>query len=138
MKLFENIGKNQFVLNTEVSQVENKISNSERNKISKEFATLGLDGNGRFEKKEHGLQAITNALSKLGFQLDMVSSDIIMGDKGSRTLTYRRANDPGQDIFTEKPEISNSRIVFTWERMDGPTAQYPNSPSKFEILAYAS
>src|SRR6185503_6675488 len=122
MKLFENIGKNQFVLNTEVSQVENKISNSERNKISKEFATLGLDGNGRFEKKEHGLQAITNALSKLGFQLDMVSSDIIMGDKGSRTLTYRRANDPGQDIFTEKPEISNSRIVFTWERMDGPTA----------------
>lgn len=117
---------------------QNKISNSERNAISKAFAKNGLDGNGRFAKIEAGLAAVTTALATLGFQLDMVSKDLIMGDKGSRMFIYRRVNDPGQDIFTEKDEIQNSRIVFTWERMDGPTHQYPNSPSKFEILAYAS
>jgi hypothetical protein len=68
----------------------------------------------------------------------MVSGDMLMGDKGNRNLSFRRANDPGQDPFTEKPAIVNSRIAFVWDRMDGPTAQNPNSPNKFEILAYAS
>jgi hypothetical protein len=116
----------------------NKISNGERNKISLAFKKAGLDGNGRFPKIEAGLAAVTNSLSELGLQLDMVTKDVIMGDKGSRNFIFRRANDQGQDPFTEKPEISNSRIVFSWERMDGPSAQYPHAPHKFEILAYAS
>lgn len=106
-----------------------KISNGERTKMGKEFAKLGLDGNGRFEKKEYGLQAVTNVLQSLGFQLDMVSSDKIMGDKGSCPLPYRRINDPGQDQFSENPEIINSRIVFSWELLEA---------AKFEILVYAS
>lgn len=56
----------------------NKLSNAERRQIHDAFKKAGVDGNGRFEKKEHG------------------------------------------------------------QRMDGPTHQYPNSPSKFEIQAYAS
>jgi hypothetical protein len=115
-----------------------KLTNGERNKIGAAFKKLGLDGNGRFEKKERGLAAITSALSSLGFQLDMVSGDIIMGDKGNRALPFRRVNDPGADPFSEKPMIENSRISFSWERMDGPSSQYPNAPSKFEIVAYAS
>jgi hypothetical protein len=110
-----------------------KLSNGERNQISKAFAKLGLDGNGRFPKIETGLAAVTDALSSLGFQLDMVSKDMIMGDKGSRMLTYRRVNDPGQDIYTEKPEIQNSRIAFNWENL----SQQDQIP-QFEILAYAS
>ncbi len=106
-----------------------KISNGERTKLGKAFTKFGLDGNGRFEKKEHGLQAVSNALQSLGFQLDMVSSDKIMGDRGSHPLPYRRINDPGQDQFTEKPEIINSRIIFSWELLEA---------SKFEILVYAS
>jgi len=115
-----------------------KLTNSERKKIGAAFTKLGLDGNGRFEKKEHGLSAITDALSSLGFQLNMVSGDTIMGDKGQRNLPFRRTNDPGADVFTDKPEIENSRIVFVWERLDGPGFAYPHAPSKFEILAYAS
>lgn len=115
-----------------------KLTASERNKIGKAFAASGLDGNGRFEKKERGLQAITNALWTLGFQLDMVTADIIMGDKGSRNLTFRRKNPEGADPFTELPEISNSRIVFNWEALDRPSYQYPNAPHVYEILAYAS
>lgn len=123
---------------SETATTPDKLSNSERSKIHNAFKKVGVDGNGRFEKKEHGLAAITSALSSLGFQLDMVSADIIMGDKGSRNLTFRRENTPGQDAFTEQPEIMNSRIVFNWERLDGPTHQHPNSPSVFEILSYAS
>jgi hypothetical protein len=110
-------------------QKPERVSNSERNQLGKAFAKLGLDGNGRFVKKEYGLGAVTSALNSLGFQLDMVTLDTIMGDKGSRNFTYRRKNDEGQDPFTEKPEIINSRIVFTWELL---------APDKFEILAYAS
>ncbi len=114
----------------EAGQIKpNKLSNSERQKIGKEFAKVGLDGNGRFQKKEEGLQKVTDALSNLGFQLDMVSGDVIMSDKGSRNLTFRRKNEPGQDAYTEQPIIDNSRIAFTWELLDG---------RSFEILAYAS
>jgi hypothetical protein len=112
---------------------ENKLGASERNKISKAFAAAHLDGNGSFQKKEHGLQAITAVLDSLGFKLDMVSSDIIMGDQGSRNLSFRRNNDPGQDPFTEKREIENSRIVFSWYNRS-----QPGNPANFEILAYAS
>lgn len=113
--------------------VEDKLSKKEQNQIGNEFAKLGLDGNGRFEKVSLGLRAVTNALSDLGFNLDMVSGDLILGDRGNRTFTFRRQNDEGQDIFTEKPEITNSRIVFVWENLAA-----EGQPKRFEVLAYAS
>lgn len=122
----------------EMADPVSSLSKVERNRISSAFQKAGLDGNGRFVKKEHGLSAITRILDALGFNLDVVTADSIMGDKGSRTLIFRRKNDEGQDAFTEKPEIENSRIVFNWERLDGPSHQSPNAPSRFEILAYAS
>ncbi len=128
MKVFRQISENVFRLE-EAPSVVNKLSKPEQRAIGSAFAKAGLDGNGRFEKKEQGLLTVTNALSSLGFQLDMVSADMIMGDRGSRNLLFRRQNPPGTDAFTEQPEISNSRIAFTWELL---------SPGKFEILAYAS
>lgn len=117
---------------------QDRLSPKEQRAIGAAFAKVGLDGNGRFEKKEHGLRAITNVLWELGFQLDMVSADIIMGDKGARNLTFRRKNPEGADPFSELPMISNSRIVFNWEALDRPSHQYPNAPHVYEILAYAS
>ena len=113
-----------------------RISNSDRKKIGAAFAKLGLDGNGRFEKKEYGLHAVQRALSDLGFQLDMVVSDMIMGDKGSRNLTFRRVNNPGDDPYTEKPAIKNSSIVFVWENLERPGE--PGTLKRFEVLSYAS
>jgi hypothetical protein len=117
----------------EAGAAVDKLSNSERSKISSAFAKAGVDGNGRFEKKEHGIQAVSQALSSLGFQLDMVSGDLIMGEKGSRTLRFRRANAQGQDPFTEQPAIENSYIVFNWENLSG-----PGQPARFEVQCYAS
>jgi len=122
----------------EAEQKVDRVSPGERNKIGAAFKELGLDGNGRFEKVEAGLAAVSKALSSLGLQLDMVSKDMIMGDKGNRNFIYRRVNAPGQDVFTEQPEIKNSRIAFTWEALDRPSYQYPNASHVFEILAYAS
>lgn len=110
-----------------------KLLGGERTKIGKAFTNAGLDGNGRFESISKGLHAVTNALSTLGFNLDMVSADMIMGDRGNRNLPFRRTNDEGQDIFTEKPMIENSRIAFTWENL-----ATPGKPPRYEILAYAS
>lgn len=126
--MFIRLDENIFRLE-EAPTVVNKLSKPERNAISNAFAKMGLDGNGRFDKKEQGLSAVTQALDSLGFQLDMVSRDIIIGDQGSRMLLFRRRNAEGADAFTEQPEISNSRIVFTWELM---------GQNRFEILAYAS
>jgi len=126
--------KQQFLQgNTDIREMAanttNKLSNSEKNKIGLAFKKAGLDGNGRFVKKEQGLRAVTDALSSLGFDLGMVSSDMIMGDTGSRNFIFRRANAEGQDPFTEQPEIPNSRIVFNWTLL---------APDRYEILAYAS
>lgn len=103
----------------------------EKTLISKAFAKVGLDGNGRFESVSKGLHAVTDVLSALDFNLDMVSGDMILGEKGQRNLSFRRANDPGADPFTEKPEIRNSRIAFVWENLAG-----PGEDPRYEILVY--
>ena len=108
-----------------------RISPKERNLISKEFSKVGLDGNGRFASLSQGLHAITNVLSSFGFNLDMVTGDSILGDNGVRNLFYRRANDEGADPFTEKPEIKNSRISFSWHNFST-----SGQPPRYEILAY--
>ena len=98
-----------------------------------EFKKLGLDGNKRdFESPAQGLTAISNALSTLGLSLNMVSGGL-NPQKGNMLLPYRRTNDQGQDIFTDKPTIQNSRISFSWENLAG-----DGQPHRYEILAYAS
>jgi hypothetical protein len=100
-----------------------KISNSERNKIHNEFKKLGVDGNGRFGNVSKGISVVSTALDNVGFDLDMVTGDILLGDKGSRMLPYRRKN-----VGQENPEIKNSRIVFNWYK----------DASGYEIQCYAS
>ena len=127
-KMFTRLDENVFRLEEAPTQI-NKLSKPERNAISNAFAKMGLDGNGRFETKGKALSAVVAALDSLGFNLDMVSGDIILGDQGSRMLLFRRKNTEGADAFDEQPEIANSRIVFTWELM---------GQNRFEVLAYAS
>lgn len=109
-----------------------KLSNSERNKIGLAFKKLGLDGNGRFESPGQGLTAISNALSTIGFALNMVVGGFF-SDAGQKLLPFRRANDQGQDVFTDKPDIENSRIAFSWQNLSG-----EGQPKKYEVLVYAS
>ena len=120
---FESVGGHSFKL-AEASKPD-KISNSERTKISAAFSKAGVDGNGRFNNASKGISAVSVALDSVGFNLDMVSGDIILGDKGNRLLPYRRKT---TDSNIESPEIKNSRIAFNWEKLG----------DKFEIQCYAS
>lgn len=113
-----------------------KVSPRDKKNISEAFKKLGLDGNGRFESVGQGLAAVTKALSELGFNLDMVNADQIRGDQGSVALPFRRSNDEGQDPFTEKDGIKNSRVAFSWTNLVGGSDQL--APKKFECLAYPS
>lgn len=110
-----------------------RISPREKKLMSQAFNKVGLDGNGRFQSVSQGLRAVTDALSSLGFNLDMVTGDMVLGEKGQRQLSFRRTNDPGADPFTEKPMIKNSRIAFVWENLSGEGAT-----PRYEILAYPS
>ena len=114
-----------------ISEVQYKISPKEKNLISKELhkpethAVLG--GTKKIESVGRAITIITNALQNVGFHLNMVTGDILLGDKGSRLLSYtKKSTNP--DPFIEGPEVVNSRISITWEKMS----------NGFEIIAYVT
>jgi hypothetical protein len=121
---FESVGNNKFKLK-EANSAPDKLVQKERNAIGSAFAKAGVDGNGRFTSVGKGLSAVAFALDSVGFNLDMVSGDLVLGDKGSRMLPFRRKS---PDATVELPEIKNSRIVFNWEKLE----------DNFEIQCYAS
>lgn len=117
---------------TEVLQENNetRLPAKERRKIEDAIlASKVLGGNQRVEKKEIGLRELTNVLGSLGYSLDMVSGDDIMGDKNTRLLPFRKENDT-KDPYFEYPAYSDCRISFTWEKLRA------NGKYQFEILAY--
>ena len=112
---------------------EHKITNQEKRAISKSFTTHGLDGNGRFGNTSKGVAKLGQALSEVGFEIDMVDAHSIMGDKGHVNLVYRKHLDTVKP-FEEHPEVVNSRISFSWELLGKDREGHPT----FEILCYPS
>ena len=110
-----------------------KIGTPEKNNISKILAKYGLDGNGRFGNPSKGVSALAKALDEAGFHLGMVSGDILLGDEGSRLLTYHKYSDSTKE-FEEHPEVSNSRIAFNWTKLGTDKEGNP----VFEIQTYPS
>lgn len=94
--------------------------------------SLVCGGNRKVSKVAQGLVEITDVLTENGYSLDMVTGDLLIGDKGNRTLTFRKANDT-EDAFFEYPTIENSRIALSWENL----ANEGDDPS-IEIIAYVS
>lgn len=107
-----------------------RIDNRERQSISSALIKAGLDGNGRFRSVSQAVGVANQALKTVGFDLDMVSGDMILGEKGGRMLSFRYSNAEGADPFSENPEIENSRVSFNWEDLGRDTG--------FEVVAYAS
>ena len=106
---------------------------ADRNRIARSLQSSDmLGGNEKVAKLATALSVVTDHLSELGFSLDVVSSDILMGDKGSRQLPFRLANDT-EDPFFEHPRIENSFIIFVWENL-----ARVDEDARFEILAYVS
>lgn len=108
----------------------NRLDSKERRRLQNAIhADPILGGNQKVDKVSRAITPLTNALAKAGFNLDMVTGDILLGDKGSRQLRYSRKPVDGSDLFTEGEPITNSLISFTWETLE---------PGRVEVIAYAS
>ena len=105
------------------------IAASERRKIANEMHKHPeLGGNVKVDRLGKALTLIGQALDRAGFQLDMVTGDLLLGDKGQRTLPYsRKSNHP--DPFQAGEEVSNSRIAIAWDKLGGNT---------YEVVAYVT
>jgi hypothetical protein len=114
-----------------------KLTQQERTKINNKFHSKGeLGGNIKLDKKEKALTTINLILNEFGFELDMVTGDILMGEKGGRLLTFRKKTS-GEDPFSEGPEVINSKISFNWENMERPQMESNKFP-RWEVVAYVT
>lgn len=133
-QIFENIGGNKFKLSFNEAESDGTLKANERRAINNEITKhKELDGNVKVDSLGKALTVLTNALDKVGYNLDMVTGDILLGDKGSRLLTFRRKS-TSPDPFTEGTEIENSRISFNWEV----TSTDDAGLKRYEVVAYAS
>lgn len=99
-------------------------------------ATIGarkeLDGNIKHTGASKALAVLSSCLDAHGLVLDMVTGDMLMGEKGSRHLTISRRAPEGSDPFTPGVQIENSRVCFTWENLGTQFAP------RVEVIAYLS
>jgi hypothetical protein len=110
-----------------------KVKDSDRRAIGRAFQEAGLDGNGRFGNPSKGIAAVAKALHGLGFELDMVRGDLLIGANGQRNLSYRK-HDEKTATFDEHPAVKNSLISFNWHYH----GKDHNDDPLYEIQCYAS
>jgi hypothetical protein len=97
-----------------------------KSQISEKLEREGLDGNGRFQKAEHGLQKAFSVLSDFGIEPDDVVNSFAFSRPSGR-ITVDLAF-TGADVFRPEP-ITNSMLVLTFHEL---------APYQFEVLAYLS
>lgn len=78
------------------------------NDISRTPILIGTD---RRTTKGKALNELASLMGRHGFTLDMVTGDLLLGDSGTRLLPFRVTH---PESFNEHPEITNSRVSFSW------------------------
>lgn len=91
-----------------------------------------LGGNTKVDSISKGLFEVGNALDACGFNLQMVTGDMILAPKGNILLSFSRK---GENSFVDGVEIENSRISFTWENLEGSEGGFEGK-KRYEIIAY--
>jgi len=104
-----------------------KLTPAIRNKIAKAFKRAGLDGNGRFSKAHRGAAKASQVLGDFDIVVSgVLSADLFMGDKGTRSLRLEWASDKSFETGAPLPQ---TYLVVTWYKLDN---------GKYEVLAYLS
>jgi len=104
---------------------EYRITPPEKKLIAKNLEVFPeLKGLKKLESFKSTLGLISKALDAAGFELDMVTGDILLGQKGTRLLTFSKKG--GESV-------GNSRINFTWENLSGDQFN-----PRYEVIAYVS
>ena len=91
-----------------------------------------LGGNTKVDSISKGLFEVGNALDACGFNLQMVTGDMILSPKGNILLSFSRK---GENSFVDGVEIENSRISFTWENLEKVDGGFEGK-KRYEIIAY--
>jgi hypothetical protein len=105
-----------------------KLPTSLKNKIAKDFKKAGLDGNGRFQKPQHGTAKAIEILNSHGIELDDVPSADYFRNKESGRFNWHLAFKNKEDPFSPE-SISNSMLSVSY---------YQIAPNKYEVLVYLS
>lgn len=92
-----------------------------------------LGGNTKVDSISKGLLEVGNALDSCGYNLQMVTGDMILGPKGNILLAFSRK---GENSFVDGVEIENSRISFTWENLEKIEKGNFEPKKRYEIIAY--
>lgn len=112
-----------------------RLYSEERRELNRLFSEDPiLNGNDREGSFGRALNRINEHLRSHGFEIDMVTADLLLGAGGSRLLTFRRSNHT-EDPFYENPEIENAHVTFSWECMNHQQPQVRDA-SRLETLAY--
>lgn len=102
-----------------------RITPQEKKLIAKNLEVFPeLKGLKKLESFKSTLGMISKSLDAAGFELDMVTGDILLGQKGTRLLTFSKKG--GESV-------GNSRISFTWENLSGDQFN-----PRYEVIAYVS
>lgn len=118
-----------------ITDVSDKIDPKEKKRLSKELTKAGFDGNGRFEKIDHGLQKLHEILAKEDLQIsEVMSSDKFRADSGSETFTLeRKTKDPHKPL-----PIKKVGIRFAWYLMKSTPVTDTVTKKIYEITAYVA
>lgn len=111
----------------------NTINKKERIKIQNALHKSNiLGGNTKVDSISKGLWEVGNALESCGFNLQMVTGDMILGPQGKILLPFSRKR---ENPFVDGPEIENSSISFTWENLEN-LENGVQVKKRYEIIAY--
>lgn len=110
-------------------QATSKLTAPERRRITNSLGRYKeLDGNIKVPSLGTAISKLAAAIDEAGFTLEMVSGDILLGDKGNRHLPFMR-KPTGSDAFAEGPRVEGCFINFTWENLSREGRSY-------EVIAY--
>lgn len=134
----QEMGESRKMVRELLEASEHYLSKRERDSIGNAlFDDPILSGREKVRGLGVAVSRLASVLDKLSFSLDMVSGDLLLGDKGSRLLSFRRSLPPGSDIFSEGPELE-SRIAFNWENLNRPLTidGLDKMDKSYEIVCY--
>lgn len=109
------------------AQSAQKLEPQTRQSVNKRLIAVGLDGNGRFTKPEHGYMRAVDVLAEFGIELDEVVNSFSFKPP-SNQFSVHLAYTNREDLFSPI-EIRNSKLAIHYTEV---------SPGRFEVLAYLS
>jgi len=125
--------KSEKVKSLDLNSDNPMLSKKERIKITNHIHTSKiLGGNVKVDSISKGLHELGNVLGSCGFNLEMVTGDMINAPKGNIIIPFRRKT---ENPFIEGTEIQNSQISFTWENLEKLEDGY-EFKKRYEIIAY--